>query len=371
MKFAVVSDPHEISAQQIVQLYKHSGVAFIASVANAIILAAFLWPVIAAPSLLAWILLVAATNALRFFLARAHLRSHLEVLVQNRWMNRHLVFTAAAGLAWGAAAIVLFPENALPQQVFMILMLGSAATSALPTFAAVPRAYAVYLSCVLAPMALRLAFFEAGDAHAAMAMMVFLYGATLILTARSMHVGLMDSLRLHSGFETLAHLDGLTGIPNRRQFDEMLAQEWNRARRTNAPLTLIMIDVDHFKSYNDRYGHPAGDTCLKQVANTLAKCCRRAGDVVARYGGEEFALLMYHTPRNDGYAHAEQLRQAVAALQIPHDGTAGGYVTISLGAATQVPDANGAPETLLHAADQALYEAKRQGRNHVVLAALH
>lgn len=371
MKFAVISDPHEISAQQIVQLYKHSGVAFIASVANAIILASFLWPVVAPAPLLAWVFLVATTNAMRFLLARAHAQSNLDLLIQNRWMNRHLLFTAGAGLAWGAAAIFLFPADALPQQVFMILMLGGAATSALPTFAAVPRAYAVYLTCVLGPMALRLAFFEGGEIHSAMAMMVFLYAATLIITARSMHIGLMESLRLHSGFETLAHLDGLTGIPNRRQFDEMLVSEWNRARRSNVPLSLIMIDIDHFKRYNDRYGHQAGDACLRQVAQALSKCCRRAGDIVARYGGEEFVLVMYHTPRDDGYAHAEHLRQAITALQLPHEDSATGYVTISVGAATTVPPADGAPETLLRTADQALYEAKRKGRDQVVWTSMH
>ena len=164
----------------------------------------------------------------------------------------------------------------------------------------------------------------------------------------------------------LASLDGLTGIANRRALDERFAQEWSRAQRGRTPFTLLMLDIDHFKQFNDGYGHHAGDHALASVAAALAAHIRRPQDMVARFGGEEFAVLLPHTGR-DGAAHlAEDLRHAVEALGLPHGGSPWGCVTVSIGGATYLPSApSGAADRfqLLKAADQALYQAKQSGRN--------
>jgi two-component system chemotaxis family response regulator WspR len=165
--------------------------------------------------------------------------------------------------------------------------------------------------------------------------------------------------------EKLSSLDGLTGIANRRRFDEALDTEWRRARRERTELSLILIDVDFFKRYNDRYGHLGGDDCLRQVATALAEELHRPGDLVARYGGEEFVGLLPRTDAPGAATVAEALRARVETLAIEHalSEVVGSVVTISLGSATMRPAGDTTAEALIAAADQALYAAKTAGRN--------
>ncbi len=166
---------------------------------------------------------------------------------------------------------------------------------------------------------------------------------------------------------SLVFVDGLTGVANRRRFDEALRDEWQHCRRAGTALTLLMIDIDHFKRYNDRYGHLVGDACLKRIAAVLQAGLRRACDVVARYGGEEFACLLPECDQPAGRAKAGELCAAVAALDIPHaDSPTAQRVTLSVGVATLRPNGVNDPTALVAAADAALYEAKRAGRNRVV-----
>lgn len=169
----------------------------------------------------------------------------------------------------------------------------------------------------------------------------------------------------------LSSFDGLTGIANRRTFDAALSREWRRSARVNAPLTLLVIDVDCFKQFNDAYGHQVGDECLKAVARALATHSRRPADVVARYGGEEFAAVLPDTSVEGALIVAEAMREAVAQLAITHrHSTAAPYVTVSVGIATMTParsDEHGFAG-LLKRADQALYRAKSEGRNRWCLA---
>jgi diguanylate cyclase (GGDEF)-like protein len=169
--------------------------------------------------------------------------------------------------------------------------------------------------------------------------------------------------------EAMSLTDALTGIANRRHFDQVLAQEWSRAQRLQTPLALSVIDVDWFKQFNDLFGHPSGDSCLRQIAETLAQTCR-ASDLVARYGGEEFVILAPMTDRDGAKAMAEKVLQAVAALNLPHPYCPTGRVSVSLGFAVAQPSANITSEHLLQLADQALYQAKQQGRNQFVGAPL-
>jgi diguanylate cyclase (GGDEF)-like protein len=167
----------------------------------------------------------------------------------------------------------------------------------------------------------------------------------------------------------LAFVDGLTGVANRRRLDEALAAEWRRGRRAGAPLALLMIDLDHFKRFNDHYGHQAGDACLQTVASVLAAGLHRPYDLAARYGGEEFACLLPETDAAGACAMAEELRRQVWALAVPHaDSPTAPAVTISVGVAAMVPDEHGSPHELVARADRALYEAKAAGRNRVCAA---
>jgi len=168
--------------------------------------------------------------------------------------------------------------------------------------------------------------------------------------------------------QRLTNSDGLTGLANRRYFDEYLNAEWRRARRQQTPFSVLMIDVDNFKLYNDTYGHVAGDAVLKQVADALQRTVGRPTDLAARFGGEEFAILLPFTPSSGAQLLGEQARQAVEALAIPCMPSASGpVVTISVGGATLIPDRDEAGLKLIEAADLALYQAKRQGKNRVVI----
>ncbi|NRR31090.1 GGDEF domain-containing protein [Oxalobacteraceae bacterium] len=175
---------------------------------------------------------------------------------------------------------------------------------------------------------------------------------------------------LNRKLETLSTTDGLTGIGNRRHFDEVLASEWSRAARLKQPLALAMLDVDWFKKFNDHYGHQQGDECLRRVALVLAASMCRAGDVVARYGGEEFVFIAPNCDAAQARSLGDKLHKAFATLALPHQASDFGRVTVSIGVASIVPQPGAMPDSLVRAADQALYQAKEQGRNRAVCQAL-
>lgn len=165
----------------------------------------------------------------------------------------------------------------------------------------------------------------------------------------------------------LSSLDGLTGIANRRHFDEALEREWRSAQRRKVVVSLLMIDVDHFKKYNDHYGHQGGDDCLRQIAEALKLGAQRPSDLAARYGGEEFAILLPDTDPAGAAVVAEQLRARVAGLEIPHaKSETSSRVTISLGIATLAPSSDGVAGSLVAHADANLYRAKERGRDRAV-----
>jgi diguanylate cyclase (GGDEF)-like protein len=166
--------------------------------------------------------------------------------------------------------------------------------------------------------------------------------------------------------EEMASLDGLSGLANRRGFDRELSREWQRAGEKCQPLALMMVDIDHFKLFNDRYGHVAGDTCLRAVGETLSLVTLDEAVLVARYGGEEFALLLPGIELERARAIADEARKAVEDLQINHAESPCGYVTISIGVESVVPDKFQTSADLVEAADTALYAAKRRGRNNVI-----
>ncbi|KAF3884996.1 MULTISPECIES: diguanylate cyclase [Nostocales] len=171
-------------------------------------------------------------------------------------------------------------------------------------------------------------------------------------------------IRTNHELQRLATLDGLTQVNNRRCFDEVLEREWQRLQRRQAFLALIMCDIDYFKFYNDCYGHVAGDNCLKEVAHAIVRACKRPADLVARYGGEEFAVLLPETDIEGAICIAQQIRQQVAKLAIPHAGSrASTHVTLSMGIASLIPTPESLQEKLIVTADRALYKAKAQGRD--------
>ena len=198
----------------------------------------------------------------------------------------------------------------------------------------------------------------------------------LVVTIASLGWSLARQLRRRDHAEAelsiLAATDGLTGLANRRTFDSHLEMEWLRAAREDTPLSLLLVDIDFFKAFNDAYGHQAGDFCLSTVANLLAESVKRPADLVARYGGEEIAVLLPVTSAKGAARIAEAIRSGIEALGMPHKHSPpAGVVTISIGAATLFPASEAisvGPKDLIAMADRALYEAKLAGRNRVAVA---
>jgi diguanylate cyclase (GGDEF)-like protein len=211
-------------------------------------------------------------------------------------------------------------------------------------------------------------------AAAAIVIMVLWVGAANLVKriglgekARAQLVESEDDLKkANEQLGMLALHDGLTGLANRRRFDVALKVEFSRAMRSGQPLSLILIDIDYFKKYNDTYGHQNGDVCLRTVSDALAAVSKRPGDLVARYGGEEIAVLLPSTDDGGAAVVAEEMRLAIRNLGLPHSASEMTVVTISAGVASMIPDKNGiTAEHLVRAADRALYEAKEKGRDRV------
>lgn len=183
----------------------------------------------------------------------------------------------------------------------------------------------------------------------------------LIATSRKLDAANQELIRLSA-------CDGLTGVGNRRYFDESLSVEWRRARRHTGPLVVMMCDVDYFKPYNDTYGHRAGDEALRRIAQAISRQTVRPADIVARYGGEEFAVVLPETTAGGAQMVAERIRQGIYDLDIQHSASPLGRITLSIGIAAAPAGFDDAPDELINAADGALYQAKHSGRNRVCLA---
>lgn len=176
-----------------------------------------------------------------------------------------------------------------------------------------------------------------------------------------------ELLRLKAELEALSYLDGLTGLSNRRMFDLALEREWASAYRNQQPLSLVLIDIDCFKEYNDHYGHLAGDDCLRRVAEVLKLAAARPRDVVARFGGEEFVLILPETSAEAAKLVAEKCRRALIEEMIPHRlSRTGAYLSLSLGVGTRTPSLDDNAVMLIESVDRLLYRAKQEGRNRVV-----
>jgi diguanylate cyclase len=191
------------------------------------------------------------------------------------------------------------------------------------------------------------------------------FGVTLLRQIRFGAVIEKELRQAHVALERLVMEDGLTGLANRRHLDVVLPLEISRARRLNMPLSVLMIDIDHFKRYNDIYGHPEGDVCIRAVAQVIKRSVGRTGDVAARYGGEEFTVLLPGADELGAFRVAQRIAESVRTLKIPHEGNEPGLVTVSIGMHTVSPKGNVLPDALIGIADEALYQAKQGGRNRV------
>ncbi|HBG95720.1 MAG TPA: GGDEF domain-containing protein [Chromatiaceae bacterium] len=283
-----------------------------------------------------------------------------------------------SGLVWGASGVLLMHPQSYPYQVLIAFALGGMIAGAVPILSCLPQAYIAFAVPTMLPVTLNMLL--AGDRiHLNMGLLLLVFSLAMVLSSMRMSQTLLElcDLRLHRDLsnkerktlERLLRIDEMTGIANRRCFDETIKLEWRRGQREGGNMALISADIDNFKEYNDLYGHPAGDSCLAQVAKAMQDALNRPGDLAARTGGEEFSFVLPNTSLQGAGYIAERLRNSVQALNIPHAGQPDtGKVTISVGVAACDHHKVDTLDSLVQLADEALYQAKRQGRNGVVLA---
>ena len=330
------------------------------------------------PLVIAWLCLVYATLVIRFWLTR-HCQVRLAAQGYDRGAaNYYALTTALSGIAWGAGGLLI--EGAAPAAMIVTItaiqamIMGSVLT--LGVF--IPAFLAFVLPAIL-PMILIFALGGgAENLFLALYSSIFL-GLMIAITFRFnrslRHLwqitfekeGLVKSLTEAQGhLELLAKTDGLTGIANRRHFNEVLEIEFARSHRSRVPLSLLLMDIDSFKAFNDSYGHVEGDRCLKKVADAFQSHINRAPELAARYGGEEFAAILPETDYRGAVFLAEKIRQGVAGLKIPHCASlADSHVTVSIGVATLDCARISSSSEAIATADRQLYRAKANGRNRI------
>ena len=290
----------------------------------------------------------------------------------DEWALRFTVGAMATAALWGITdfcVLTLFADPVL--QMFVVMVQAGYLGGAAVRNAAAPAAVAAQCGLMLLPTALGALLAPTAFVHIVALFCLLQLGAMISIArnvGRQITLLMQSEQRLEAANARLTELsatDGLTGIGNRRAFDATLQAEWGRAARDATDLALLVIDVDHFKSYNDRYGHPAGDDCLRLIAEITEQTLRRPPDFAARFGGEEFVALLPGTNEAGAREVANRVRLAVLEARMPHEGNPVGFGTISIGAASIAPRPGDAAQTLIDLADRALYSAKQSGRNQV------
>ena len=319
--------------------------------------------------LLVWTLLTFVFVSLRFY-QHKKLKNQYNDNKKRRifQLKIYILLSSLVSFLWGLNSILFLPELAI-QKILLIIALATILIASI-TLLSISR-YVFYLQAVLlfAPLLGQLLSLESSD-YKILALLLLIMCMMLILMTNTIYYMLHESQKIQYTAQTQARTDVLTQLANRRGFNQQLPLEWRRVMCHGTPLSLLMIDVDHFKRYNDQKGHPAGDACLQQVAAIMQTISQRRHDYIARYGGDEFSILLPDTVMSDAIVLAEKLRQEVAAVyaQAPH-------ITLSIGVASckskKVHYHSPCPpqtraSILIDAADQALYQAKAQGRNCVV-----
>ncbi|WP_299879834.1 GGDEF domain-containing protein [uncultured Cocleimonas sp.] len=363
---------------QIEYLYKNKTLGIWSNILLAGVLLVFFWLHFSNKqvSLLIWFGLVVTVSLVRYLMGKSFKpkRQYTQQELTS-WANRHVFFTTLLSTIWGLTGIVFFP-NDLAHLGLLVFILFSVLLSAIPTLAASRIAYYFQIIVTLVPTTLLL-FLSKDIGHDLFALSIIVMAGTLVLVSGYIYSLLFELQNAQIALQALADTDQLTGIANRRHFDRKFKVEWRRAMREQTPISLLLIDVDHFKKYNDTYGHQAGDRCLQQIAKALESVSHRPADLASRYGGEEFAVLLPVTSQENAAMLAERLRKKIESLKIEHSKSEFGIVTISVGVSCCKPvwDFTGNtpdeeqkvtfPAMLLTASDNALYVSKEQGRNQI------
>lgn len=378
LKF-LLPEPAEpsVRAEQIRLLFLQNRSVQALGMITAIVTAITLWKVADHTLLTTWLIVMITVYSMRLATTLLFFRTHISDQLTETWVRRYILWTFLAGVSWGSLAFLL--DSAWPAAYQVVLfvvytgLIAGAFNANSSVFIAFP---AFYIPIVIPLMIVMLRMKD--EAFYALALLFVIYISLMYISSLKFYNRLAYTLKLRFENESmakelslhneklihLADIDGLTQIYNRRSLDRFLIAEWNRHYRNQQPLSLLFIDIDYFKQYNDTYGHEAGDSCLIQIAQILHRNAKRSSDIAARFGGEEFAIILPETSQTEALEIAQKIVSCLTELAIDHSGSSvSEYVTMSIGVSTLIPHKPDSSESLLLSADKALYEAKHCGRN--------
>ena len=409
---------HDIKAKKIEILYRHANIVIISTLILAVIATAFVYFVIWPESrstdpLVIWLTMFIAISVIRLYGISLYKKSGTDPKQANYKLYTYLSGTVVAGCLWGMFFLYLVSLLDITNTNILVFLMMGMISAAVAAYATSLLTFSITAFTLAFPVIAYFLLHTEGIFND-IGYMLIIYIVFLFIICRQLNKTVEEFLihefnisklerekryaaminreleeeiikRIHTEGKlkaekhkaealadkliTISSKDGLTGINNRRHFDEYLDNEWNRSARTATPLSLILCDIDFYKAYNDTYGHLAGDDCLKKIAHVLEHYARRASDMAARYGGEEFVIILPETSSSKAKYIAEEIRIAIEELQILHKASdVCDHVTVSLGVATQIPTRHNKPHGLINLADEAMYEAKRKGRNQVIVA---
>lgn len=401
--------PPHILAEQLRISHRQLPAAIRVGLALGLAISWFFYPLISKGILFSWLACLIVISALRVISLQHIASDKFHDSEAYQYATRYLVTAFLLGSTWASLAFLL-PYIETEQRILIFVLLVSIAGGSLTTTAAHVMSFYAYAYPIMIAYAAH-SFLLDGHIWTMLGVLTVVYALYMTIAAWKLYGSLQQNITLRydwqktadalertreelnqeleqrktaekklttvmnelekavSHLEQLAAIDELTGIPNRRSFDAAIAREWNRARREQTSIALLMIDVDYFKNFNDRYLHQQGDEALKQVAQALRQFAQRPGDTVARYGGEEFAMILVNPSEEHVSQTAAELRQHIEGLQIINEGSeVSQYLTVSIGYSMSSSPSNDDYSVLITAADSALYGAKQAGRNQVIAA---
>jgi diguanylate cyclase (GGDEF)-like protein len=353
-----------------------------ASFLVALVLAYTVRSIIPPLHILVWILLVLGVAVSRIMLFYRFLDMSSESFPGEPWKDAYLLLALVSGIIWGLAAFIIFPGGHPMLISLFVLVIASLSAATTISHSSLRLGAAAWSVPALLLFAVRSAR-DGGEFAYTLSLLIVLYLLTILTFSLKHHASTASSIALkYENLDLLKELqtanealrrwsaiDGLTGLANRRSFDETVEREWRRAMRDLRPVSMIMLDIDHFKLYNDNYGHQDGDDCLRRVASAITERVKRPADLAARFGGDEVVIVLPDSTLEGAADIAERIRRSVKALGIPHaHSSSGEMVTISVGVASIVPKSGTAPSQLIKLVDTALYSAKHSGRDRVMVA---
>jgi diguanylate cyclase (GGDEF)-like protein len=371
----------DILREQVRLVMKQLPTMQIASFIVALVLSYTVKDIVPLFNIIVWDLTVLVIVISRIVLYSLFLKVQEKPFAGEYWKKAYLLLAFISGVIWGASAFIIFPAGNPTLVSLFVLVIASLSAATTVSHSALRLGPTAWAAPAMSFYVVRC--FQEGFETYTIGFLIIVYLITVLnysfkhnstiassVSLKFENLELLEELRKANDILRLTSaIDGLTGLANRQSFDECMDREWRRAMREHRPISLIMLDIDHFKRYNDNYGHQGGDDCLKKVAEVIAGSVKRPADLAARYGGEEFMVVLPDTDIRGATEIAEKLRIEVEVLGVPHAYSAtASVVTISVGVASLVPEQNMAFSRLIKMVDTMLYAAKHDGRNRVKVA---